>query len=211
MLKKLFFIPKLLLKYKRKIFKVTIFEIYYSIFNRRLYYKIQNHPERADSMPCPYYFIYKISKFIKKNSINSAADLGSGNGSVVNFLSSKTNAKMYGYEIDKDMFNYSIKNLNINAKIENQDINLLNYTDLDVDCYILNTPFLKDEMLKNLIKKISLSKENSKKKYYIIIINVDNILKKIKLSDIFENFKLIKFINAGPITSFRIYENLIIK
>ena len=211
MLKKLFFIPKLLLKYKRKIFKVTIFEIYYSIFNRRLYYKIQNHPERADSMPCPYYFIYKISKFIKKNSINSAADLGSGNGRVVNFLSSKTNAKMYGYEIDKDMFNYSIKNLNINAKIENQDINLLNYTDLDVDCYILNTPFLKDEMLKNLIKKISLSKANSEKKYYIIIINVDVILKKIKLSDIFENFKLIKFINAGPITSFRIYENLIIK
>ena len=162
-------------------------------------------------MPCPYYFIYKISKFIKKNSINSAADLVSGNGRVVNFLSSKTNAKMYGYEIDKDMFNYSIKNLNINAKIENQDINLLNYTDLDVDCYILNTPFLKDEMLKNLIKKISLSKENSEKKYYIIIINVDVILKKIKLSDIFENFKLIKFIDAGPITSFRIYENLIIK
>ena len=173
MLKKLFFIPKLLLKYKRKIFKVTIFEIYYSILKRRLYYKIQDHPERADSMPCPYYFIYKISKFIKKNSINSAADLGSGNGRVVNFLSSKTNAKMYGYEIDKDMFNYSIKNLNINAKIENQDINLLNYTDLDVDCYILNTPFLKDEMLKNLIKKISLSKANSEKKYYIIIINVD--------------------------------------
>ena len=211
MLKKLFFIPRLLLKYKRKIFKVTIFEIYYSILKRRLYYKIQDHPERADSMPCPYYFIYKISKFIKKNSIDSAADLGSGNGRIVNFLSSKTKVKMYGYEIDKDMFNYSIKNLNINAKIENQDINLLNYTDLDVDCYILNTPFLKDEMLKNLIKKISLSKENSEKKYYIIIINVDVILKKIKLSDIFENFKLIKFIDAGPITSFRIYENLIIK
>tara|TARA_Y100000590_G_scaffold436791_1_gene557779 strand:+ start:2500 stop:3135 length:636 start_codon:yes stop_codon:yes gene_type:complete len=211
MLKKLFFIPRLLLKYKRKIFKVTIFEIYYSILKRRLYYKIQDHPERADSMPCPYYFIYKISKFIKKNSIDSAADLGSGNGRIVNFLSSKTKIKMYGYEIDKDMFNYSIKNLNINAKIENQDINLLNYTDLDVDCYILNTPFLKDEMLKNLIKKISLSKTNSEKKYYIIIINVDVILKKIKLSDIFENFKLIKFINAGPITSFRIYENLIIK
>ena len=211
MFKKLFFIPHLLFKYKKKIFKVTIFEIYYSIFNRRLYYKIQNHPERADSMPCPYYFIYKISKFIKKNSINSAADLGSGNGRVVNFLSSKTNAKMYGYEIDKDMFNYSIKNLNINAKIENQDINLINYKDLNVDCYILNTPFLKDEMLKILIEKIFLSKKNSKKKYYIIIINVDVILKKLKLNNIFENYRLIKFIGTGPITSFRIYENLVIK
>ena len=209
MLKKLFFIPRLLLKYKRKIFKVTIFEIYYSILKRRLYYKIQDHPERADSMPCPYYFIYKISKFIKKNSIDSAADLGSGNGRIVNFLSSKTKIKMYGYEIDKDMFNYSIKNLNINAKIENQDINLINYNNLDVDCYILNTPFLKDEMLKNLIERIFLSKKNRKKKYYIIIINVDVILKKINLNNIFKDYKLIKFINAGPITSFRVYESLL--
>ena len=211
MFKKLFFIPQLLLKYKRKIFKVTIFEIYYSIFRRRLYYKIHNHPERADSMPCPYYFIYKISKFIKKKSINSVADLGSGNGRIVNFLSSNTKAKMYGYEIDKEMFNYSIKNLNINAKIENKDINLINYNDLNVDCYILNTPFLKDEMLRSLIEKIFLSKKNSKKKYYIIIINVDVILKNLKLNNIFENFRLIKFISAGPIRSFRIYENLIME
>jgi len=210
MFKKLFFIPQLLSKYRRKIFRVTIFEIYYSILKRRLYYKIQNHPERADSMPCPYYFLYKISKFIKKNSINSAADLGSGNGRIVNFLSSNAKIKMYGYEIDKDMFNYSIKNLNTNARIENKDINLINYNDLDVDCYILNTPFLKDEMLKNLIEKIFISKKNSKKKYYIIIINVDVILKKIKLKNIFENYKLIKFINTGPITSFRIYENSIL-
>ena len=40
---------------------------------------------------------------------------------------------MYGYEIDKDMFNYSIKNLNTNARIENKDINLINYKDLNVD------------------------------------------------------------------------------
>ena len=211
MFKNLFLIFQLLLKYKRKIFKVTIFEIFYSLLKRKLYFKIQNHPERADSMPCPYYFIYKISKFIRKNSIVSAVDLGSGNGRIVNFLSSETKTKMYGYEIDQDMFNYSIKNLNVNAQIKNEDINLINYKDLDVDCFILNTPFLKDEMLRNLIEKIFLSKKNSNRKFYIIIINVDVILKKIKLNNIFENFKLIKFINAGPITTFRIYENLIIK
>ena len=211
MFKNLFLIFQLLLKYKRKIFKVTIFEIFYSLLKRKLYFKIQNHPERADSMPCPYYFIYKISKFIRKNSIVSAVDLGSGNGRIVNFLSSETKTKMYGYEIDQDMFNYSIKNLNINAKIENKDINLINYNDLEVDCFILNTPFLKDEMLKSLIKKIFLSKQYSKKKYYIIIINVDIILKKIKLDDIFNKYKLIKFVDSGPITSLRIYESLITK
>ncbi len=208
MTKKLFFIFRILFKYKRKIFKVAFFEIYYSIFFRRQFYKIYNHTEQVDSMPCPYYFIYKISKFIKKNTINSAVDLGSGNGRIVNFLSLKTSAKMYGFEIDQEMFNYSIKNLNKNAKIKLKDINLINYNNLDADCYIINTPFWDDIMLKNLIDKIFLSRVSSKGKYYIIIINIDVILKKIQLSNIFTNFKLMKFINAGSTRTLRIYENL---
>jgi len=207
-IKKLFFIFGVLFKYKRKIFKVAFFEIYYSIFLRRQFYKIYNHVERSDSMPCPYYFIYKISKFIKKNTINCAVDLGSGNGRIVNFLSLKTSTKMYGFENDQEMFNYSIKNLNKNAKIEYKDINLINYNNLDADCYIINTPFWNDTMLKNLIDKIFLSRVSSKGKYYIIIINIDVILKKIQLNTIFTNFKLIKFINAGPIRSLRIYKSL---
>ena len=66
-------------------------------------------------------------------------------------------------------------------------------------------------MLKSLIEKIFLSKQYSKKKYYIIIINVDIILKKIKLDGIFNKYKLIKFVDSGPITSLRIYESLITK
>jgi len=206
--KKLFFIFGILFKYKRKIFKVVFFEIYYSIFFRRQFYKIYNHPERSDSMPCPYYFIYKISKFIKKNTIKNAVDLGSGNGRIVNFLSIKTSAKMRGYENNQEMFNYSIKNLNKEAKIELKDINLINYSNLNSDCYIINTPFWNDMMLKDLIDKIFLSRSSSKGKYYIIIINIDVILKKIQLNSIFANFKLIKFINAGPIRTLRIYQNL---
>ena len=208
MIRKLFLIFEVLLKYKRKIFKVVFFEIFYSIFLGRQFYKIHNDTERSDSMPCPYYFIYKISKFIKKNAISYAVDLGSGNGRIINFLSLKTSAKMHGFENDQEMFDYSIKNLNKKAKIEYKDINLINYNKLDADCYIINTPFWKDTMLKNLIDKISLSKVSSKKKYYIIIINIDVILKKIQLNTIFSNFKLIKFINAGAIRSLRIYENL---
>ena len=117
-------------------------------------------------------------------------------------------AKMYGFENDQEMFNYSIKNLNKNAKIEYKDINLINYNNLDADCYIINTPFWNDTMLKNLIDKIFLSRVSSKGKYYIIIINIDVILKKIQLNTIFTNFKLTKFINAGPIRSLRIYKSL---
>jgi len=207
-IKKFLFIFGVLFKYKRKILKVASFEIYYSLFFRRQFYKIYNHAERSDSMPCPYYFIYKISKFIKKNTIKHAVDLGSGNGRIVNFLSLKTNAKMYGFENDEEMFNYSIKNLNKNAKIELKDINLINYNDLNTNCYIINTPFWDDALLKSLIDKIFTSRKSSKEKYYIIIINIDVILKKIQLDTIFANFKLIKFINAGPTKSLRIYENL---
>ena len=135
-------------------------------------------------------------------------NIGSGNGRIVNFLSLKTSAKMYGFENDQEMFNYSIKNLNKNAKIEYKDINLINYNNLDADCYIINTPFWNDTMLKNLIDKIFLSRVSSKGKYYIIIINIDVILKKIQLNTIFTNFKLTKFINAGPIRSLRIYKSL---
>ena len=76
-----------------------------------------------------------------------------------------------------------------------------------MDCYILNTPFWQELVLKNLIDKIFSSNMSKTKKYYIIIINTDVILKKISLEKLFENFKLIKFINAGPVRSLRIYES----
>ena len=78
---------------------------------------------------------------------------------------------MYGFENDQEMFNYSIKNLNKNAKIELKDINLINYNNIDADCYLINTPFWNDVMLKNLIDKIFLSRASGKGKYYVIIIN----------------------------------------
>ena len=207
MIKKIFFLIKTLSKYKKKIFKVSFYEIFFSIRMGRTYYKIYNDALQADSLPCPYYFIYKISKFVKKNQINKVIDLGSGNGRVVNFLSTKTNAKVKGFEKDKEIYNYSIKNLNENAEIKLEDINLIDYSNLNANCYILNTPFWQELILKNLIDKIFSSNMSKAEKYYIIIINTDVILKKISLNKLFENFKLIKFISAGPIRSLRIYES----
>jgi len=206
-IKKIFFLIKTLSKYKKKIFKVSFYEIFFSIRMGRTYYKIYNDALQADSLPCPYYFIYKISKFIKKNQMNKVIDLGSGNGRVVNFLSTKTNAKVKGFEKDKEIYNYSIKNLNENAEIKLEDINLIDYSNLNANCYILNTPFWQELILKNLIDKIFSSNMSKAEKYYIIIINTDVILKKISLDRLFENFKLIKFISAGPIRSLRIYES----
>ena len=79
-------------------------------------------------------------------------------------------------EWDLEFFNFL--NLKKNAEIIHKDINLIDYNKLKADCYILNTPFWKDTIFKNLIDKIFLGNVSNKKKYYIVIINVDVILKK---------------------------------
>ena len=207
MIKKIFFLFSVLSKYKKKIIKVTIFEIFYSLILGRFFYKIYNDEEQADAMPCVYYFLYKISKFVKKKSINYIVDLGSGNGRAVNYLSLKTSSKVKGYEKNKEIFDYSLINLSKRAEIEHKDINLINFNELNADCFIVNTPFWKDTILKNLIDKIFSSNILKTKKYYIVIINTDIIIKNISLDNIFMNFNLIKYVNAGPERSLRIYES----
>ena len=72
----------------------------------------------------------------------------------------------------------NISNKSLWIRIIHKDINLIDYNKLKADCYILNTPFWKDTIFKNLIDKIFLGNVSNKKKYYIVIINVDVILKK---------------------------------
>ena len=182
MFKKLFFIPQLLSKYRRKIFRVTIFEIYYSILKRRLYYKIQNHPERADSMPCPYYFLYKISKFIKKNKFYNIIEFVSGFGRVTNFLADNTNAKITGFELNKKVFNKSVKLKNKKVTLFNKNILDLNFSKNQADCYIMIAPLKKEKDTIKLQRKI-IEAHINKKKLYIIMVNINKKLinKKLKI------------------------------
>ena len=54
--------------YRNIFFKVIFFEIFYSIRFGSIIprMKIQNNNNRTDTIPCIYYFIYEISKFVKK-------------------------------------------------------------------------------------------------------------------------------------------------
>ena len=72
-------------------FKVLYYEIFYSIHFKELLPKIklQNSSKRTDTVPCIYYFLHEISKFLKKKDIKSIVDIGSGYGRVVNFISLK--------------------------------------------------------------------------------------------------------------------------
>ena len=117
----------------RKIFiQVFFFEIFYSVKLNELIplMKVHNHKSRTDTVPCVYFFLHKISKFIKQKNIKSIVDVGSGYGRVVNFVSTFNRIKSHGIEFDKevhrsalilknkrvnlycgDIFNFDLKNL----------------------------------------------------------------------------------------------------
>ena len=66
----------------------------------------------------------------------------------------------------------------------------------------MNDPLKKKNDLENLVKKIHLSKHNLSKKYYLITINIED-----DKNYIFEKYKLIKTISAGPTKNVKFYCN----
>ena len=127
-------------------------------------------------------------------------DLGSGFGRLTNILSITTGAKILGYEIDKEVFDISIKNKNSSVIIENKDILDIDYKNLNVECYIITDPFHKEDDLKYLINKIEIYRLNKEKKFFLIIINVDE-----KKMHIFNNLKLLKFTSASQSRSVKFF------
>ena len=204
MKRKLIFFLTLINSYKKKLFKILIYEIYFSTkyFKTGNFIKFQNSDRRTDTIPCPYYFIHKISQFINNKKITSVADLGSGYGRVTNSLSVTTNAKILGYEVDKEVSDISAKNKNNNVTIENKDILYIDYNNLKVECFIITDPFHDEADLEYLINKIGLSRINITEKYYLIIINVDE-----KKMHIFNNHKLLKSTFASQSRCIKFFSN----
>ena len=125
-LQKLKFLYSSLYLYRKKLLKVILFEIYYSI----KYFKSGNFFKPPDVYPCPYYFIHKISQFINKRNISSVVDLGCGSGRLTNFINDKTNTQIYGYEIDEEAFNLANKNKGANVTIRLENILNINFDNL---------------------------------------------------------------------------------
>ena len=81
------------------------------------------------------------------------------------------------------------------------------YKKLNSDCYILNAPLRKESDIKKLINTIAEGQKKYKKKYFLIVINIDSHLVEFKLKDIFKKFQMIKLIKAGDTKTLRIYQN----
>ena len=205
---KLKFLYSSLYLYRKKIFKIIFFEIYYSI----KYFKSGNFFKPPDIYPCAYYYIHKISQFVNKKKIGSIIDLGCGSGRITNFLNNTTKAKICGYEIDKEAFDLANKNRGTNVTIKFGNILNIDFNNLNFDCLIFNGPLYKKEHQKDfekLMNKIELSKVNSDQKYYLIGINLDADPrhKAESLNYMFEKINLIKVVSAGSIKKVKFFSN----
>lgn len=187
--------------YRNIFFKVILFEIIYSIRFCSIIpkMKIQNDNNRTDTIPCIYYFIHEISKFIKKKEIKSLIDIGSGYGRIVKSINKMNNIKTIGIEFDKEIHQKMINQSNNNVNFYNGDVFKFNLKKLNPECFVLVDPFKKDNDKIRFLKK--LTKEFKNKNKYLILINFNNLRFQ-------KNFRLIKSITGSHSRSIKIFKIL---
>ena len=170
-MKKAYYFLNFISLYHNIFLKVLFFEIFYSIrfgtFIPKI--KIYNNPKRTDTVPCIYYFLHEISKFLKKKGIRSIVDIGSGYGRVVNFISIINKIKTCGVEYDKEVFDYSLKIRKKNINLYCGDIFDFDLRKFNSKCFILVEPFKKVKDRTKLLNKIK--RIYPKQKKYIIAVN----------------------------------------
>ena len=156
--------------------------IYYQRYNNAFNkFKYLNSNFFSDSIPCSYFFLKKIKKFIIKNNIKFSCDLGSGYGKILYYLGVLNNYKIDGVELEKKIYIESLKLKNNNIKIFNE--NILNFNASNkYELFIINDPLKKEEDLNELI-------HNIKKNYNRIFLVFINLNQK-KLSFVTQNLKI---------------------
>ena len=167
---------RILKSYRFSLIKIIFFELIYLIkgFKGNRFTFSKN--ELADNIPCPYYFLYKIKKFLADKNIKSFIDLGSGNGRVIYFFNNYFKIKYYGIECFDKPYNFS-KNLfekNENIHIKNENFTNLNFLNEEHDCFFLNEPLKNKKDFQFIVNSILKKYNNSDKKYYIVLINMTN-------------------------------------
>lgn len=185
--------------YKKIFFRVIFYEILYSLLFKELIprIKIQNNKIRTDTVPCIFFFLHEISRFIKMNKINSIVDVGSGYGRVVKFINYKNKIKAFGIEYDPEVYKESVKFRNKNTKFLCGDIFKFDLSKFKSKCFILVDPFKKKKDLLKFINNVM--KITPKKIRFIVAVNIDK--KKIP-----SKCKLIYSIIGSQRRSLRIYK-----
>jgi len=181
--------------------KVLFFEIVYSIKFKELFpkIKVQNNSKRTDTVPCVYYFLHQISKFLKKKRIKSIVDIGSGFGRVVNFVSTQNGIKSHGIEYDKEVFQIANQIKKNNVFLYCGDVFKFNIRSFNSKCFILVDPFKKVSDRNKFLYKIK-NIYSGQKKYIIAVNNFKGRFPK--------NFREIYSIIGSKTRSLKIFETI---
>ena len=76
-----------LISYRFSLVKIIFFELFFLLKgNKGNRFTISKNEIMTDSIPCPYYFLYKIKKKIVNNNCKLLLDLGCGSGRVIDFF-----------------------------------------------------------------------------------------------------------------------------
>ncbi len=183
-------IVNIMVNYKFYFFPIIFFELYFYFFHNKNYnkFKYLDSSFLSDSIPCPYFFLKKIEKFIQRNNIDLICDLGSGYGKILYYFGKIYKKNIHGVEIEKEIYFESRELVCKNIKIFNENILKFNLKQFKYDAFILNDP-LKD---KNDLMKLILNIKIVYDEVIIILINLD--LKKQMIIEkelnILENFKV---------------------
>ncbi len=121
-----------------------------------------------------------LAEFVNlKLSTKKILEIGCGNGPILLILSTKTNAKLYGVEIQKEIFDLATESVSLNKKesqieIINDDINNY-YKKCESDTFdiiVSNPPYFK--VNKNSILNQNDVKTNAR---HEILLNIDDVIK----------------------------------
>ena len=164
---------RIISSYKFSIITIIFFELLYLVKgykgNR---FNFSNNDLMADNLPCPYYFLFKIKKTLKKNNFRNFLDLGCGSGRAIDFFNKNFFSKNFiGIEYFTNQFEYCKKVFQEqkNIKIIQADFTKSDFYQYDADCYFINGPFKKNlEFIEFIEKLINFS---LKKKILFIFIN----------------------------------------
>ena len=192
MLKYLRAIINIVVNYKFYFVPVLSFELFFYIFHNKNYnkFKYLDSSFLSDSIPCPYFFLKKIEKFMYKNKIDTICDLGSGYGKILYYFGKIKKKEIHGVEIEKEIFLSSKELICNNIRIFNENILKFNLNQITYDAFILNDPLKNETDLMKLILNI----KNSYNDVIIILINLDLQKQQLvkKELNILENFKASK-------------------
>ena len=177
---------RILIDYKFHLITVIFFELLYILKGYRgNRFNFVKNEYMTDDIPCPYYFLIKIKKNLKKNNFNKLLDLGCGSGRVIEFFNKNfSNKNFMGVEYFSNQYDYSRKIFKEekNVKIIKADFTKMDFFQYDSDCYFFNDPFKNSSEFIEFMEKTTNFYLNKKNVLFIfvnfnkkIIENLENI------------------------------------